>query len=60
MISPFKYDIGQRFRKTGGDYSFEGVIVAAFKKKTGLIRYVGENEDGLLFIFNEKSIEPIN
>lgn len=54
-----KYQIGQRFEKVGGDYRFKGVIVAAFVKTTGLVRYVGENEDGLLFIFNEGAIVPI-
>ena len=37
----------------------KGVIVAAFTKMNGTVRYVGENEDGLLFIFNEAAIEPL-
>ena len=53
-----KYKIGQKFSKTGGDYSFTGIIVAAFTKLNGMVRYVGENEDGLLFIFNEAAISP--
>lgn len=54
-----KYKIGQYFEKTGGDYEFKGMIVAVFKKRSGVIRYVGENDDGLLFIFNEKAINPV-
>lgn len=54
-----KYKIGQPFKKSGGDYKFIGVVVAVFRKMNGTIRYVGENDDGLLFIFNESAIEPI-
>lgn len=54
-----KYQVGQRFEKQGGDYRFNGVIVAAFTKQNGTIRYVGENDDGLLFIFNEDAIKPV-
>lgn len=57
-LQGFKYWIGQPFQKIGGDYRFSGVIVARFRKENGLIRYVGENEDGLLFIFNEDAISP--
>lgn len=53
------YQVGQKFEKTGGDYSFKGTIVAVFAKLSGVVRYVGENEDGLLFIFNESSIKPL-
>lgn len=51
-----KYSVGQQFQKVGGDYQFKGEIVAVFRKKNGIIRYVGENSDGLLFIFNEGAI----
>lgn len=55
-----KYIAGQRFEKVGGDYQFEGTIVSVFTKLNGKIRYVGENRDGLLFIFNEDAINPLN
>lgn len=54
-----KYEVGQSFEKTGGDYYFSGVIVSVFAKKNGVVRYVGENAQGLLFIFNEDSIKPL-
>lgn len=54
-----KYKVGTHFEKVGGDYRFKGVIVASFTKQNGMIRYVGENSDGLLFIFNEGAISPI-
>lgn len=44
--------------KTSGDYRFKGVVVSAFKKLSGATRYVVENSDGLLFIFNENSLAP--
>lgn len=53
------YPVGTKFEKTGGDYNFKGEIVAVFSKKSGAVRYVGENEDGLLFIFNHASIIPL-
>jgi len=55
-----KYKIGTHFEKQGGDYRFTGVIVAAFTKLNGTVRYVGENSVGLLFIFNESAIVPID
>lgn len=38
--------------KTGGDYTFEGVVVAAFTKLSGAERYCVENAQGLVHIFN--------
>lgn len=55
----FKYDIGQEFEKVGGDYTFHGWIIGRFRKRGGLIRYAGENEQGLIFIFNESAIKPL-
>lgn len=43
---------GDRVKKTAGDYTFYGEIVAVFPKKSGATRYVVENPDGVLFILN--------
>ena len=51
------FDIGDRVRKVGGDYQYRGIVVAAFKKRSGSPRFVVENSDGMLFIFNEKGLE---
>lgn len=59
MDEELKYGRGCEFEKTGGDYTFKGTVVAPFKKLNGTVRYVGENADGLLFIFNESSMKPI-
>lgn len=52
-----KFNIGDVVHKTGGDYIFIGTVVAAFTKRSGVERYVVENGEGILFIFNEKSLE---
>lgn len=44
--------VGQRVVKDGGDYRFEGEIMARFAKKSGAVRVVVENEDGVLHIFS--------
>lgn len=56
----FDFKVGDKFIKTRGDYSFAGEIRAIFRKKDGLIRIVGENSDGLLFIFNLQSIQKVS
>jgi hypothetical protein len=39
--------------KKGGDYTYEGYIVGVITKKSGQIRYVVENDKGMLFIFSK-------
>ncbi len=46
------FDIGDEVSKDSGDYRFEGVVVAVFRKKSGLWRYVVENPEGILHIFS--------
>ena len=43
---------GQRVTKISGDYSFDGIVVAAFQKRSGKWRLVVENDQGILHIFN--------
>ncbi len=51
------YKVGDKVRKTSGDYKFSGTVVSVFAKKSGAVRYVVENDDGLLFIFNVSQLE---
>lgn len=52
---PFK--VGDLVRKTGGDYSFLGVVVAIFTKRNReTVRVVVENGAGILHIFNPKQL----
>lgn len=54
-----KYQIGDLVEKTGGDYSYRGWVVGVVVKRSGVLRYVVENDDGMLFIFNEKALEKV-
>ena len=49
---------GDHVEKRGGDYSFAGVVVAAFKKLSGRVRLVVEDDRGVLFIFSEQDLQP--
>ncbi len=51
-----KFHRGQEVVKSGGDYTFRGVVVAAFEKLSGKVRYVVENRDGILHIFSESQL----
>jgi hypothetical protein len=59
MTSP-KFWFGDKVRKTGGDYRFDGVVVCAFTKLSGARRYVVEDNRGILHIFNEAQLEDVN
>lgn len=50
------FAVGDRVEKTGGDYTFRGLVVAVFRKRSGAVRLVVENADGLLFIFSETQL----
>ena len=53
-----KFKVGDRVWKVGGDYEFEGEVVAAFRKRNGMaVRYVVEEDRGILFIFSDKNLE---
>ena len=49
--------LGDKVRKVGGDYRFDGVVVSVFSKLSGVRRCVVEDDRGVLFIFNEKQLE---
>jgi len=51
---------GDKVRKVGGDYRFDGIIVAMFSKLSGVIRLVVEDDRGILHIYSEKNLEVIN
>ena len=41
-----QFKIGDKVSKVGGDYKFDGVVVAAFEKLSGVVRYVVEDARG--------------
>lgn len=68
MDTPNTFKGGDKVRKVGGDYSFEGVVVSVFKKIPKsygeynfplATRVVVQNPDGILHIFNPKQLEVI-
>jgi hypothetical protein len=54
-----EFERGDRVEKTGGDYRFSGVCVAAFQKLSGQRRYVVENGDGLLHVFSGAQLSRV-
>ena len=58
------FELGDQVEKTGGDYTFDGVVVAVFSKLSGARRYVVEDDRGILHIFSAKNLhargEPLS
>jgi hypothetical protein len=46
------FAVGDCVCKVSGDYGFRGVVVEVLTKQSGTTRFVVENKDGVLFIFN--------
>jgi hypothetical protein len=51
--------VGAHVIKTGGDYTFDGIVVARFAKLSGKIRYVVENKEGILHIFGATNLVEV-
>lgn len=51
------YHVGDEVSKIGGDYRFDGIVVAAFNKLSGAVRYVVEDDRGILHIFSSKNLK---
>lgn len=56
-VGPFK--IGQRVRKTTGDYAWVGDVRCCYQKRNGVWRIVSENDDALNHIFSANQLEAI-
>jgi hypothetical protein len=53
-----KFVVGQRVVKQGEDSRFEGEVVACFVKRNHkTVRYVIENDDGVLHIASERQLQ---
>lgn len=55
MQSQFK--TGDLVSKVGGDYTFDGTVVAVFTKLSGSIRLVVEDDRGVLHVYSEKNLK---
>jgi hypothetical protein len=60
-LPEFKFEVGDRVRKTGGSYQADGFIVGIAVTTMGQVRYVFEFETypGMLHIFNEGQLEHV-
>ncbi len=54
-----QFPVGSKVEKIGGDYTFTGVVVSRFSKLSGKIRYVVENQEGILHIYSAKNLKQI-
>lgn len=55
------FAIGDRVEKVTGEYKFPGEVVAVFTKRNRqLIRYVVENDDGILHIFSSGNLLKVS
>jgi hypothetical protein len=59
-IESFAFAVGDPVKKVGGDYRFEGHVVAAFHKLSGVARYVVEDDRGVLHVYSAKNLERRN
>jgi hypothetical protein len=59
MVADDDLNVGDRVRKISGDYLFIGVVRAGFYKQSGAVRYVVENDDGVLHIFSRQQLEKV-
>ena len=57
QASVLTFKVGDLVSKVGGDYSFEGVVVAAFVKLSGVDRYVVEDDRGILHVYSAKNLK---
>lgn len=48
---------GDRVEKVVGDYTFVGVVVAKFTKLSGAVRFVVEDDRGVLHVYSEKNLK---
>jgi len=49
--------VGDKVSKVGGDYRFDGIVVAMFSKLSGVTRLVVEDDRGILHIYSEKNLQ---
>ena len=50
---------GTKVRKSSGDYHLDATIVVQFEKLSGQVRYVIEDDRGLLLIWNRNQFEVL-
>lgn len=48
--------VGDLVKKTGGDFSYRGTVVATFKKLAGIEKVVVESKEGVLHVFSPSEL----
>ena len=54
-----QFKVGDKVEKIGGDYTFVGYVVAVFAKLSGAIRFVVEDDRGVLHVYSEKILRSV-
>ena len=57
MTNNHPLEAGDHVIKDSGDYIFEGVIIAVFKKRSGAIRFAVEDDRGVVMIMNSQQLK---
>jgi hypothetical protein len=52
------YRLRQTVRKTGGDYTYDGIIVGVWQKLSGVWRYTVEDHRGCAMTMSRAQLEP--
>jgi hypothetical protein len=52
-----RFHVGDYVGKFGGDYTFQGWVVSAYQKRSGVWRYVIEDDRGMNMIMNGRQID---
>lgn len=52
--------VGDTVERVNSDYRFVGTVVSVFQKTTGQVRYVVEDDRGVLFIWNRNNMEKVD
>ncbi len=60
MIEKAGYKVGDRVKKTSGDYVMRGTIIGVYHKTSGVCRYsLEEDNSGLIHIYNAGNLESM-
>ena len=53
-----EFQVGDKVAKRSGDYYFDGIVVGVVRKRDNRsVRYVVEDDNGLLLILNARQLE---
>lgn len=58
-VTEAAFTVGANVEKIGGDYTFAGIVVAAFPKLSGAVRYVVEDDRGVLHVYGDKNLRAL-